>query len=289
MSNVSTVDATFRTIYKDEFKYDYERTTTKILLGINSDGVIKGQTVKWDVVDPGDAANKRGRNGDIPISELGTSQVSADLEEHFKKYRIDSFDEFRANPNTRSAQSRRGIGSIQRAQEQMIIDAMDASATAITASTDGASNQAVALSTLARVNSWMSYLLEGDVPFDDGNIFALISVKASMQMQKIAEFKSIDYVDMKVMPEAPAVRVLRWQGVNWIPHNGLSGRTTAACKMYMWHKSALGHMNSGEPQTHPYYYEPQDRYEVWVKTVHTGKTVLSRGIVRFYHDDTAAL
>lgn len=289
MSGVSTVDATFRTIYQDEFKYDYERTTSKLLLGVRSDGIVKGGTVKWDVVDPGDAANKRGRNGDIPISELGTSQTSADLEEHFKKYRIDAFDEFRANPNTRSAQSKRGIGSINRAQDQMIIDAMDASATNITASVDGASNQAVALSTLARVNIWMSFLLEADVPFDDNEIFALISVKAAMQMQKIAEFKSTDYVDMKIMPEAPAVRVLRWQGVNWIPHNGLSGRTTAACKMYMWHKSALGHQTSGDPKTHPYYFEPQDRYECWVKTVHTAKTILSRGIVRFYHDDTAAL
>jgi len=289
MTGVSTVDATFRTIYQDEFKYDYERTTSKLLLGVRTDGVVRGNTVKWDVVDAGDAANKRGRNGDIPVSELGQSQVSADLEEHFKKYRIDSFDEFRANPNTRSAQSKRGIGSIQRAQDQMIIDAMDASATAITATTDGASNQAVALSTLARVNYWMSFLLEGDVPFDDGQIFALVSVKASMQMQKIAELKSTDYVDMKIMPEAPAVRVLRWQGVNWIPHNGLSGRTTNACKMYMWHSSALGHQSSGQPKTHAYYYDPQDRYETWVKCMHTAKTCLSSGIVRFYHDDTAAL
>ncbi len=286
---VSTVDATFRTMYNDEFRFDFERDVAKLRLGVRSDGLQRGNSVKWDVVDPGDIANTRSRGGNIPISELGLSQVTGAPAEVFKKYRIDSFDEFRNNPNVRSAMSKRGISSINRAIDQVIIDAMDASSTAITASTDGASNQAVSLSTLARVNHWMSFLLSNDVPFGDGEIFAAISVKAALHIQRIAEFKSIDYVDMKVMPDAPATRVMRWQGVNWLPHNGLTGKGTAACKMYMWHKSALAHQISGEPESHPYYYEPEDRFECWFKVMHVAKTVLSRGIVQFYHDDTLAL
>ena len=286
---VSTIDATFRTLYNDEFKHDFERDVAKLRLGVRADGLQRGDTVKWDVVDPGDTANTRARNGSIPISELGLSQVSGTPAEVFKKYRIDSFDEFRNNPNIRTAMSKRGNASINRSIDQVIIDAMDASATDITASTNGASNQAVALSSLANVNHWMSFLLSNDVPFGDGEIFAAISVKAALQIQRIAEIKSTDYVDMKIMPDAPATKVMRWQGVNWIPHNGLTGKATAACKMYMWHKSALAHQISGEPEAHPYYYEPEDRFECWFKVMHVAKTVLSRGIVRFYHDDTAAL
>lgn len=286
---VSTIDNTFRTIYQDEFKYDYERDTAKLKMAVRSDGLVRGDTVKWDVVDPGDTANTRGRNGNIPESELGLSQVSGTTAEIFKKYRIDSFDEFRNNPNVRAAMSKRGRAAINRGIDQAIIDAADASATAITTSTDGASNQAVGLFTLKNVSYWMSFLLEADVPFDDGNIWAVISVKAALQLQRIAEFKSADYVDMKVMPDAPATKVLRWQGVNWLTHNGLTGKGTAACKMYMWHTSAIGHQVSGEPEAHPYYYEPQDRFEAWFKASHVAKTTLSRGIVRFYHDDTAAL
>jgi len=287
--SVSTIDNTFRTIYSDEFKFDYERDIAKLKMAVRSDGLVRGDTVKWDVVDPGDTANTRGRNGDIPVSELGLSQVSGTPAEIFKKYRIDSFDEFRNNPNVRAAMSKRGRASINRGIDQAIIDAADASATAITASTDGASNQAVGLFTLKNVSYWMSFLLEADVPFDDGNIWAVISVKAALQMQRIAEFKSADYVDMKVMPDAPATKVLRWQGVNWLTHNGLSGKGTSSCKMYMWHQSALAHQVSGEPEAHPYYYEPQDRFECWFKASHVAKTTLSRGIVRFYHDDAAAL
>lgn len=286
---VSTIDNTFRTIYQDEFKYDFERDVAKLRLGVRSDGLARGDTVKWDVVDPGDVANTRGRNGSIPISELGLSQVSGTPTEVFKKYRIDSFDEFRNNPNIRAAMSARGRASINRAIDQAIVDAMDASATDITTSTNGASNQAVGLSTLANVNHWMSFLLSNDVPFGDDNIFAVISVKAALQIQRIAEIKSVDYVDMKIMPDAPATKIMRWQGVNWIPFNGLTGKGTNACKMYMWHKTALGHQISGEPEAHPYYYEPEDRFEAWFKVMHVAKTTLSRGIVRFYHDDTAAL
>ena len=287
--SVSTIDNTFRTIYNDEFKFDYERDTAKLKMAVRSDGLARGDTVKWDVVDPGDTANTRGRNGDIPVSELGLSQVTGTPSEIFKKYRIDSFDEFRNNPNVRSAMSKRGRASINRGIDQAIIDAADASATNITASTDGASNQTVGLFTLKNVSHWMSFLLEADVPFDDGNIWAVISVKASLQMQRIAEFKSSDFVDVKVMPDAPATKVLRWQGVNWLTHNGLSGKGTSSCKMYMWHQSALAHQVSGEPEAHPYYYEPQDRFECWFKASHVAKTTLTRGIVRFHHDDTAAL
>ena len=286
---VSTIDHTFRTIYQDEFKFDFERDVAKLRLGARSDGLARGDTVKWDVVDPGDVANTRGRNGSIPISELGLSQVSGTPAEVFKKYRIDSFDEFRNNPNIRAAMSARGRASINRAIDQAIVDAFDASHTNITASTNGASNQAVALSSLANVNHWMSFLLDADVPFGDDNIFAVISVKAGLQIQRIAEIKSIDYVDMKIMPDAPSTKVMRWQGVNWIPFNGLTGKGTAACRMYMWHKTALGHQISGEPEAHPYYYEPEDRFEAWFKVMHVAKTVLPRGVVEFYHDDTAAL
>lgn len=286
---VFTFDATFRTKYQDEFKMDFERKISKLKMAVRNDGVVRGDQVKWDVVDPGDTANTRGRNGSIPTSQLGFSQVTGTLLEHFKKYPIDSFDEFRGNPNVRTAMSQRGIGSINRAIDQTIVDALDASATAITTSTNGASNQAVALSSLANVSHWMSFLLDADVPADDGEIWAVISNKAALQMQRIAELKSSDYIDYKPMPDMPTSRVLRWQGVNWLSFNGLSGKGTSACKMYMFHKSAIGHMVSGEPEAHAYYYEPEDRYETWFKALHVAKTCLPRGVVRFYHDDTATL
>ncbi|NBW07961.1 MAG: hypothetical protein EBR82_08035 [Caulobacteraceae bacterium] len=285
---VFTFDSTFRTKYSDEFRYDFERKGAKLKMACRTDGVVRGDTVKWDVVDPADDANIRGRNGMIPESQLGYSQVTGTLTEYFKKYPIDSFDEFRGNPTVRSAMSMRGINAINRAIDNGIRDAMDASATNITASTDGASNQAVALSTLARVDYWLSFLLEADVPADDGQIWAVVSVKAMLQMQKINEFKSSDFVEYKPMPDMPSSRVLRWQGVNWLTYNGLSGKGTNSCKMYMWHQSAMGHQCT-EPEAHAYYYESQDRFETWFKTMQVAKTVLPRGIVRFYHDDTAAL
>jgi Phage capsid protein len=289
---VFTFDATFRTKYQDEFKEDFEQKSSKLRMAVNTQGMINGDTAKWDVSDPADAANVRGRGGNIPESELGFSQVSATPLEHYKKFKIDSFDAFRGNPNSRSQHSKKGIRALNRSIDDVIIAAADASATAITTSTDGASNQAAALSTLARVDYWLSFLLEADVIDEsegDDMIWAVISYKAFLQMQRIAEFKSADYIERKIMPDMPGKRVLYWQGVNWLTSNRLTGKGTAACKMYMWHKEALGHLLDGDPVTHPYYYEPQDRYETWVRVRHCAKTCLPTGIVRFYHDDTAAL
>ena len=289
MAGVSTVSAGFRTIYQDEFKMDFERNVSKLKLAVNTNGVIHGDTVKWDVASTGDEATTRGRNGNIPEGEQGQSQVSATLQEHFSsKKKIDKFDEFRNNPNVRSIHYQRAQATLWRSVDQVIIDALDASASTLS-SGNGSSGTAAGLSTLANVDTWLEALLNNDVPSDDGNIFAVISVRASLLLQKIAEFKSHDYVDYKPIPDMPGARMLQWQGIKWITFNGLTGKTTNSCKMYLFHSSAIGHLLSGDPEMHAYYYEPQDRWETYGKIMHCAKTCLSRGVIRWYHDDTASL
>ena len=111
---VNQITSQFRTQYNDEFKFDYEREPSLLKQTVRNDGAQHGSTVKWDVVDPSDAANVRTRDGLIPVSQLGLSQATGTMEEHFKKYQIDSFDLFRANPNTRAAQARKGRASINK-------------------------------------------------------------------------------------------------------------------------------------------------------------------------------
>lgn len=282
MSGVNLITSQFRTQFMDEFKMDFDRTQALLRQTVRSDGLVNGDTCRFDIVDPADSANIRGRDGSIPVSQLGLSQVTATIREGFKKYRIDDFDLFRANPNTRNAMIKRGVGSCNKAIDQVIIDALDATSVEV-------SGTAAALSTLAGVLSWTTTLWNKDVQ-RDGRVWGIISPNAEAQMMRINEYKSADFIALEAKPAAAATApgYRTWMGVKWLVHTGLTGRGTNTCRMYMYHEDSIGHMIDGDPIAHPYYFEPEDRYECWVRVRHAAVATLPRGIVRFLHDDTAA-
>ena len=118
---VNQITAQFRTMFQDEFAFDFERTMAKMRVAVHSKGVVNGETAKFDVVDPSDEAIEKTRDGRVPKSDLGLSQVTATLRKPQKKYQIDNFDLFRANQNTRSAMNMRGRSSINKAIDKLIL------------------------------------------------------------------------------------------------------------------------------------------------------------------------
>jgi hypothetical protein len=281
---VNQITAQMRTKYNDEFKYVYDRKASFLKQTVNSQGVQNGSTVVWDVVGASDAANVRTRDGLIPVSQLGLSTATGTLEEHFKKFQIDSFDLFRANPNTRTAQATNGVASINKAIDQAIIDQLDASSNAIN------SGSAIDFGVKSTFLTWVTSLQNSDVPWD-GRVWGAITPNAWAQMETINDFVSIDYNEMKPLVEgAPPPGVFReWMGVKWIRHTGLTGKGTSAAKCYIYHEDAIGHQISGEPQTHMYYEDEEDRYGTWVKVIHVSKLILTTGVYRAVHDDTASI
>jgi hypothetical protein len=281
---VNQITSQMRTKYNDEFKYVYDRKASYLKQTTNSQGVQNGSTVVWDVVGASDAANVRTRDGLIPVSQLGLSTATGTLEEHFKKFNIDSFDLFRANPNTRTAQATNGVGSINKAIDQAIIDQLDASSNAIN------SGNAIDFGVKSTFLTWTTALQNSDVPWD-GRIWGVLTPNAWAQMETINDFVSIDFNAMKPLVEgAPPPGVFReWMGVKWIRHTGLTGKGGATAKCYIYHEDAIGHQINGEPQTHMYYEDEEDRYGTWVKVIHVAKLILTTGVYRAVHDDTAAI
>jgi hypothetical protein len=280
--SVSTISALERTKFVDEMKEDFERNESLLKKCCRSDGLMAGATIKWDVVGLSDEAQTRTRNGDIPEGELALSQVTATAKEHFMKYRLDSFDAFRTNPNVRGQQYKKVVAATNRAIDKEIITQLDTATTALN------SGNAVAFSALATFLEWTSSLWANDVP-NDGRVWGVLTPKAYAQMLRINEFKSSDFITVRPMENGiPAMGFRRWLDVNWITHTGLTGVGTATASCYIFHESALGHQIAGDPEVHAYYYEPQDRSEVWAKVWHAAKLCLNRGIVKAVHNDTAA-
>lgn len=282
---LNMIDAVFRTKYNDEFKEDFERNRSILLQTVRSDGLMSAGTVKWDVVDPVDAAETRTRDGSIPESQLGLSQVSGTPVEHFKKYRIDNWDAFRGNPNVRAMMSKKARIAMYQAIDQAIIDQLDAGTVAIN------SGSAISMALLSTFLLWTDTLWSADVQ-NDGRVWGVVTPHTWNQMMRIEEFKNSRYIPESTQPARPGITNIgytEWLGVKWVkPHTGLTGKGTATAKNYIYHEDAIGHQIAGEPEVHPYYYEPQDRYECWAKVWHCSKLVLNRGVVRAVADDTAA-
>lgn len=280
--SVSTITALERTKFVDEFKEDFERTKTMLKRCVRSDGLMSAGTVKWDVVGLSEEAQTRTRNGDIPESELGLSQVTGTPKEHFMKYRIDSFDAFRSNPNVRAVQYKKALAATNRAIDKEIVTQADTATNIIN------SGSAISFAVLSTFLTWTTQLWDADVP-NDGRVWGILTPKANAQMLRINEYKSSDFVTVRPMENGiPAMGYRRWLDVNWITFTGLTGRGTATAKCHLFHEDAIGHQIAGDPEVHAYYKEDQDRSEVWSKVWHVGKLCLQRGIVSAIHDDTAA-
>jgi hypothetical protein len=281
--SVNTISNTFRIQYQDEFKMDYERNQSILRMTVNTNATLIGSELRWDRVDAGDQAQERGRDGKLPVSQLGLAQVPATVREFYKKYRSDSFDILRANKNTRTAQYKRAIGSVNRSIDSIIIAALDATSTQV-------SGSGAALSTFAAVEDWLVRLYENDVqPTED--IYGIVTPRAFSQMKRIPEFKNKDFVVEQIFVNGTpnSMKVWPWNGVKWVVHNGLTGRGTNNAPCYLYTRDALGHGLDGDPVTHVGWDEGEDQYFTWARARHAAVAVLPRGICRFRHDDTAAL
>lgn len=280
---VNQIDSVFRTLYTDEFKVDFEVEEAMLRKCVHSNGVIMADVVKFDVVSTSEEAVQKGRDGLIPSLQLGLSQVSATLEKWHAPYRIDNFDVFRANPNVRSMMSQKGRAAINRKINQLIIDQLD-TATNSAGTING-------LSTLAGVSTWLNPLLERNVPVGDGKMWGLVTPACWMQMLRINEFKSSDFIDDKPIGKGPAVngrpsyQVRHWMGVNWMVCNQLTGAGTATANCYIFHESVIGHMISGDPAPVLFNNEEHDYTGVRFEIMQAAKLCLNNGVQKMVHND----
>ncbi len=283
MSGVSTVDETTREIFFDEFKDDYERTDSELERMCDTDAIVKADTANWDVVDPTDEAEEKGRDGKIKVSKLGLGRVSAPIKQKYKKHEIDSLDEFTKNPNIRSKQVQKEIIACNKSKDRLIYNTLK---TAPQLYNDGT---AVVLNDFGRIADMADSLWSDDIP-NDGNVFGIITTRAEAQMMKIQEFKNADYVDVQPVKEGAGTKRFRhFMGVNWATWTGIDGRGSATAECMFFHKTAIGHMTDGTPMTHIGWDDQDDFYFSWARIRHAATVCLPRGIRRFRHDDTAAL
>ena len=234
MSNpTNTVDQAFIRQYEAEVHQAYQRQGSILLHTVRRKTNVKGKSTTFQKIGKGSAGSKA-RNGDVPIMNPDHTPVEVTLVDKYAAQIIDKLDELKTNIDERAAVISSAAWAVGRVADEQILTALDATTTEL-----GGGNVAFSKT---RAQAAIQALYDLDVPFNDGMLYGTMPNKQWMQLMNITEFSSKDFVEEAVFPGGGR-RFIPWLGVKWTPHNylGSGAASGIANKIFIWHKSSLGH------------------------------------------------
>ena len=267
-------ESAFQTQYRSEFVAGFEQRQSLVRSTVTTESVIKGNQAVFLVADSGGAtAVTRGLNGLIPARADNLNQKTATLVEWHDLVRKTNFNIFASQGDQRAIMQQTTMGVINRKIDQDIITELE------TATNDTGAAQPMSLSLAMHA---LTILGNNEVPMD-GNIFGIITHGALAYLMQTKEFANAEYVNNKPFSNQPMM--FRWANINWIVHPNLPGKATNAEKLFLYHKSAIGHaVDTAGIQTTVDYNKEHD-YSYSLCTVYMGSKLLqSSGVVVINHD-----
>lgn len=267
-----------QTIYAKEFNAKFQVEQSYLRGMVYTKGEIKGDKYIFIISGTVTPAVKRASNGDIPYIADGQSSAQCTLEEYFgEPKKKTKFNIWAAGPDQRAQMQLDSTISLNQRIDDLILAEM-ANTTVNTG--------AAAAATLNTCLAACKLLDDSDAP-DDGQRFGLLSAAAWAQMMKVNQWTSRDWVD-----DTPFMKKVQWRfwnGVWWARYTRLSGKGTNSCKMYIWHKNAIGH-GIGQELKSKVGYNEENEYSWAHSAIDMGaKLIQTNGVVQWIHDDTAAI
>lgn len=225
--------------YRQEFIATFEQKQSYFRTTATTESVIKGNQAVFLVAGTGGAgAVTRGVNGLIPSRTDSLTQNTCTLTEWHDKPRRTEFDIFASQGDGRRILQLGTTKVLNRKLDDLMIAEL---------STGTQNTGASAIPTLNLILKAQAILGNADVDIDEEeNVFFAGSPVTRAYLMQIKEFASSDYVDVKPF-KGPAIKMIRWAGINFFFSNRLSGRTTSTEKNLLWHRSAIGWaVNTGD-------------------------------------------
>jgi uncharacterized protein (UPF0333 family) len=271
-------ESAFQTQYRDELIAGFERNKAQLRDTCTTEGVIKGNSIVFDVVDSGSAtAVTRGLNGLIPGRPDNNTQYTCSLTEWHDIPKKTNYNIFASQGDQRGVMQRTSMAVMNRKiDDQIIVE--------LATGTQYAGLTATTL-TMQLAMRALAILGNANVPID-GNLSGLLSPAAWGYLMQVKEVTSKDYVNDEKLKDAP-VR-FRWAGITWMVHSGLPGNATSSEKLFVYHKAAIGHgMDVKGLQTAVDYNSEQD-YSFCRMTGYMGAKLLQNsGVVVIRHDGSS--
>lgn len=270
--------------YRQEYIAGFEQKMSHFRMGavgsLTEERVIKGNTATFLIADTGSAeAVSRGVNGNIPARADNLTQAACTLAEWHDKTRKTKFNVFASQGDGRRIMQEGSIKVLNRKIDDILIAELS------TGTQDTGTAATASLSLFAKAQAILG---NADVDVEDEDkMFCAISPAARNYLMQIKEFSNAEYVDVKYL-NGPAMRMRRWMGVNWFVSNRLSGRTTNAEKLLMWHRDAIGFAADNDNAEIDADYNREESYYWSRASMFMGAKLLQNtGVVVINHDGSA--
>lgn len=268
-------DTAFQTQYRQEFIMGFERRQSLLRETCTTEGVIKGNQIVFDVVDSGGAfATTRGVNGMIPGRTDNNTQNTCTLTEWHDLVKKTNYNIFASQGDQRGVMQDTSMAVINRKIDDQIV-------TELSTGTQYAGLAATTLNMNLALRA-KTILGNNNVPMD-GQIFGLLTPAAENYLLQVKEVTSADYVTDRKLATDP--QRFRWAGILWMVSTALPGLGTANERLFVYHKSAIGHGMDTKGIQSPVGYDEEQDYS-WARcTAYMGAKVLQNaGIVSIRHD-----
>lgn len=263
--------------YRAEWIAGFEQRETLVRKTVTTAADINGSSCVFLVADSNSAtAVTRGLNGLIPSNADNLTQYTATLVEWHDLRERTRFNIYTSQGDGRRIMQENSMAVINRKIDDEIITELN------TCTQD---TGAAARASLEMFMHGLTILGNNAVPLDN-NITALITPAALAYLMQTKEFASADYVSNK--PFSSQQRMFTWAGINFIVHPNLPGKATNAEKMFLYHKSAIGHACDLESVNVAIGYdEKQDLSWARTSTFMGSQTLQNSGVVVLNHDGSA--
>jgi hypothetical protein len=233
----NTVEQSFIKHFQEDVHQAYQRQGSKLRGTVRSKNGIKGASTVFQKVGKGTASTKA-RHGKVPVMSIDHEPVECFLSDYYAGDWVDQLDEVKVNIDEQMVIANAGAYALGRKTDELLIEALDQSASFAGADTDGL--------TKAKVLEAFEMLGDADVP-DDGQRYAVVGWRQWSDLLDIQEFANADYVGQDELPWK-GTQAKRWLGTLWMPHSGLS--LNAGVRVCHWyHKTAVGHASGADVKT----------------------------------------
>lgn len=272
-------ESAFITVYREEYVPAFERGMTNLRMSCTTEAAIDGKTAVFLVAGSGNAtATTRGTNGLIPSRNNSNTQLSCTLSELNDLVDGTAFTWDLSQGDQRRIAAESSAKVIYRSMDSQIIAQLDTATI----------NDSASTASLAKVTTALAALGNANVDIQEAdNMFGLITPAFMAGLMQLPEFSSADYVDIKPF-SGPARKYLRWSGVNWMVHPGLTGVGTSSEKCYLYHRNSIGHAFSGSGiDVAAGKDEKQNQYWTRTSVWAQAKLLQNSGVVQMLHDGSA--
>lgn len=227
-----SVSAHFKTEFDDGVRHVFQQEASKLLPMIRNKRVNPGEAAKFFVAGSGTAAPKT-RHNDVPVMNGDRTNVTVSMDTYYAGEWIDEEDLDAMAPDDRDTAQRSAAMALGRKVDEIIIDALNT--TSVTAIGDYSAPMSVALAQEARRAA-----LRAEWPQDDRWICAL-DPDSYLHMETFKQFSNAEWVGGDDLPFKSNMKMRYWNGIWWLPINGLPLSSTDNRKNFLFHgPSVLG-------------------------------------------------